>query len=125
MSQPITSALVLATVKFLFLDGLWSQSGSGLLADDLYAFARSSVERARANVQSLADVATLAIDRNEETFSLAKDHHIDPTLDDLNAVADALNECRARAEDDNMSQKQKRRPIKPAFLLFHTNNSSP
>ena len=103
-----------------FLDGLWSQSGSGLLADDHYAFARSSVERARASNTNLwRDVATLAIDRNEETFSLAKDHHIDPTLvDDLNASPTHSMNVESVPRTITCRKNAKRRPIKPAFLLF-------
>ncbi len=85
-----------------FLDGLWSRKSKGLLSRDNYSSARDAVEVARdAGERFWKEVARLAAD-TQDTIKLTAPHLIENVLSpSLEAVAKALDTCRAHVDDDN------------------------
>lgn len=85
-----------------YLDGLWSRKAKGLLSRDDWLPAREVVEMAReSNERFWKEVARLAGD-NTDTIKLTAPHLIENVLSpSLEAVAKALDDCRARVDDDN------------------------
>jgi ATP-dependent DNA helicase DinG len=85
-----------------YLDGLWSRKAKGLLGREDYVAAREVVEMARdANERFWKEVARLAGDTTD-TIKLTAPHLVENVLSpSLEAVAKALDDCRARVDDDN------------------------
>ncbi len=105
-----------AQVRF-YLDGLWSRREKGLLANDVFGFAREAVNAARnAAEQFFHQVALLAGDGAEDTIPLAKnvvENVLSPALD---ALTVALTDCQGRAADDNVSTELRAQAQRSALL---------
>lgn len=95
-----------AQIRF-YLDGLYSRRGRGLLAAEEFAFARDAVDQAReANEHFWKGVVALAGDSREDSIPMPSPDQVANTLSPLlDALAGQLNECRARATDDNVAQE--------------------
>jgi ATP-dependent DNA helicase DinG len=106
-----------AQVRY-YLDGLWSRKGKGLFAQEPYAAAREAVEHARlANEDFWKRVALLAIDTRQDTVKLTAPGMVDnPLSPALDAVAQALDQCRARASDDNAVQELRAQQDRAAVI---------
>jgi ATP-dependent DNA helicase DinG len=85
-----------------FLDGLWSRKGKGLLSRENYEAAREAVDVARdAGERFWKEVCRLA-GESTDTIKLTAPHLVENVLSpSLEAVAKALDDCRARVDDDN------------------------
>jgi len=85
-----------------FLDGLWSRKSKGLLSRDNYAAARDAVEVARdAGERFWKEVARLTSD-TQDIIKLTAPHLVENVLSpSLEAVAKALDDCRAHVGEDN------------------------
>ncbi|MEK7411753.1 MAG: helicase C-terminal domain-containing protein, partial [Planctomycetota bacterium] len=88
-----------------FLDTLWSGRGKGLLADPRRSDARDAVEAARrANEDLWLNVARLCEGRSEDTVRIAAANPIEnPLSPALDALAQALECLKTKADDDNES----------------------
>lgn len=88
-----------------WLDGLWSRKGKGLLTSETYLFAREAVEHARvANEALWREVALLPGTSQEDAIPLGNPARIDNVLSpQLDRVIRTLDECRARAQDDDQA----------------------
>lgn len=106
-----------AQVRY-WLDGLWSRRGKGLFAHDAYAAGREMVEHARAACEGFwKAVASLAVERDEDTVRLTVPHQIEnPLSPALDNVGRALEACAARAADENQVQELKAQQARAAAL---------
>ncbi len=88
-----------------YLDTLWSGRGKGLLADPRREAARGAVEGVRrANEDLWFNVANFAAGRSEETVRIGAAHPVEnPLSPALDALAQALEQLKTRADDDNES----------------------
>lgn len=102
----------------VFLDHLWSRKGKGLLGEESYAFARQLVEEARTCSEALwRDVGLLAGSGPEDTIPLGEGSRIDDVLAPaLDRLCQALDECRARARDENAAAEFRAQAEKAAGL---------
>lgn len=88
-----------------YLDTLWSGRGKGLLADPKREEARGAVEAVRrANEDLWFNVANFSGARSEETVRIGAAHPVEnPLSPALDALAQALENLKSRANDDNES----------------------
>ncbi len=88
-----------------YLDTLWSGRGKGLLADPKREEARGAVETVRrANEDLWFNVGNFSGARSEETVRISAAHPVEnPLSPALDALAQALENLKARAGDDNES----------------------
>ncbi len=106
-----------AQVRYLF-DALWSRKGKGLLAPEEFAFARAAVEEARICNEGLwRDVALLPGDSRDDTVTLGEGSRIDNVLSPAcDRLCQVLDECRARARDENNANEFRAQAEKAALI---------